>query len=268
MKAPARLLCVRAHLEELYRSRALVANLVQREVAARYKRSVLGFLWTLLTPLMSLAVYWVVFTKVAASISVPNYAVFLFAGLLPWTWLSSSVLSGATSITTGGALITRICLPPQVLPAVTVLTQMVHFLLSIPIAFLAALACGVRPGAELLLLPVLVLVLLGFTYGFAVLLAAITVRFRDVPFIVQNTVPLWFFLTPIAYPLDTIPAGLRWLYRANPATGLILPFVDVLYRSRLPDPLMLATSIVWTCGLLVAGVLVFEALRNSFAQEI
>ena len=85
MGTSARLRCVRAHLEELYRNRALIANLVRREVVARYKRSVLGFLWTLLTPLMSLAVYWLIFTKVTAVVSVPNYAVFLFAGLLPWT---------------------------------------------------------------------------------------------------------------------------------------------------------------------------------------
>src|SRR5438105_12169436 len=124
-----------------------------REVMARYRRSILGFFWTLLNPLLLLVVYRLVFTRLTHAVDIHDYAVFVFIGILPWLWLTSSVTNGCTSISQGGSLITRVCMPPQVLPAVAVLANLVNFVLALPLAVLAAAAYGVYPSPYAVLLP-------------------------------------------------------------------------------------------------------------------
>jgi lipopolysaccharide transport system permease protein len=256
------------HFHELYRHRVLIESLVWREVKARYRGSMLGYFWTLLNPLLLLMVYRLVFTKYTAAVVIPNYAVFVFVGLLPWLWLSTSVTTGAVSISSGGALITRVCVPPQVLPAVSVLSNLANLVLALPVAIAAAAAYGIYPAAPLALLPLALLSELVFLYALVLLLAAVTVRFRDVAFLVQNLVMIWFFLTPIAYPLDGVPAAYQLIARINPATALLRPFQEILYHRAFPSPLFLALGAAWALGLVPLGVYVFESLRNDFAEQI
>lgn len=256
------------HFRDLYRYRALIDSLVRREVQARYRRSMLGYLWTLLNPLLLLLVYLMVFTRFTRAVDLPGYALFLFVGILPWLWLNSAITNGATSIVLGGGLITRVCMPPQVLPAVAVLSNLVNFLLGLPIAVAAALLAGVRPGAALLLLPAAIGVQLVFLYGAALLAATLTVRFRDVQFLAQNLLLVWFFLTPIAFPIGMVPDRYRPLINANPATALIRPFQQILFEGRAPDPTELALGTAWALALLLAAVHLFESMRDGLAEEI
>jgi lipopolysaccharide transport system permease protein len=256
------------HFRELWRYRVLIESLVWREVKARYRGSVLGYVWTLLNPLLLLAVYRLVFTKYTQAVLIPNYAVFLFVGILPWLWLSSSVSNGAGSIYHGGALITRVCIPPQVLPAVAVLSNLVNLLFALPVALAAAAVYGIYPAPALAALPLVIGLELIFLYALALFLAALTVRFRDVEFLVQNIIMIWFFLTPIVYPLDKVPEQYRAVALANPATALLRPFQEIIYHRALPTPAFLALAAAWSIGLVLISVRAFESMRDTLAEEI
>ena len=196
------------NLAGLWRHRALAYVLVAREMKARYRGSVLGFFWSLLNPLLMLAVYAVVFAVIFQSRSPATspYALFLFSGLLPWNWLSSSLTDAASSLTTHGALLRKILFPAEVLPLVAVFAQGLHFVFALPI-LLAGLILGslgvFGPRIPLgwpLVQAVPLLVLEGvFVAGIGLLLAALTVHFRDVKDLLATALSLWFFATPIIY---------------------------------------------------------------------
>jgi ABC-type polysaccharide/polyol phosphate export permease len=256
------------HFRELYRYRVLIECLVRRELKARYRSSVLGYIWTLLNPILLLAVYWLVFTRYTRAVEMENYAIFFFSGILPWLWFSASLVAGSTSIAQGGALIARVCMPPQVLPAVVVLSNLVNFLCALPLAVGAAALAGIVPSPAMIFLPVAVAIELVFLYAVATALAALTVRFRDVSFLVQNLVMIWFFLTPIAYPLRELPERYRWLVAANPATPIILPFQQIVFFREVPEVQTFALGAAWALVALVAGALVFESQRDTLAEEL
>src|SRR4249919_334794 len=213
-----------SNLTALARYRALIQSLVARELKARYRGSVLGFFWSFVNPLLLLSIYTFVFTRIMLNDSVETrpYAVFFFSGLLPWTWFTTSLLEASGSLIAGGNLIKKVLFPAEVLPIVSVLANMVHFLMGLPILglFLAYYAyMGVPPSvdgapvitgvalhfSELVWLPVVILVQLILTTGIALALSALTVHFRDVRDILANLLTFWFFATPIIYPITSVP---------------------------------------------------------------
>jgi lipopolysaccharide transport system permease protein len=164
---------------ELFAYRELIQVLVVRDLKARYRGSVLGFLWTFLNPILLMATYTLIFS-VYMRIEMEHYAAFLMTGLLPWLWFSSSLLLGATSVVDGGGLLKKVFFPPQVLPAVTVLTNFANFLLSLPLLVGFLLLFGVRVGWTLVALLPLMVIQLVLTYGLTLIVGAVTVRYRDV----------------------------------------------------------------------------------------
>src|ERR687896_212352 len=171
------------NLAALVRYRGLIQSLVGRELKARYRGSVLGFFWSFINPLMLLLVYSFVFTYVmvgAQDKRIIPYPLFMFCGILPWTWFASSLNESAGVLISGGNLIKKVLFPAEVLPIVTVLSNMIHFFLGLPI-LAAFLIWFERPLhlAELAWFPLTVLVQLVLTLGFALILSALTVHFRD-----------------------------------------------------------------------------------------
>ena len=196
-----------SNLAKLVRYRGLVQSLVARELKARYRGSVLGFLWSFINPLLLLSIYTFVFSVVLPNrnpIAQP-YAVFMFCGILPWNWFSSSLLEASGSLVSGGNLIKKVLFPAEVLPIVSVLANMVHFFLGLPI-LVAFLVYYQRPPdvLDLVWFPVAVAVQLLFTGGLALLLSALTVHFRDIRDILSNVLTLWFFSTLIIYWIKEI----------------------------------------------------------------
>ncbi len=266
-----------AHLAQLYRYRALIGTLVLRELRARYRGSVLGFLWSLLNPLLLMLVYVLVFA-VYLRVPMENYAVFLFTGLLPWLWFASS-LGHATGVIVGsGGLVKRILFPAEILPLVSVLANLVNLLLSLPLLFLFLLLFGVRPGPALLFLPLLLALQLLLTTGLALPLAALNVHLRDVEQILSNLLVLLFFLSPILYPVSAVPATvrigervtvpLRPLYFLNPVAGLIQGYQNVLFFGREPHWIHLGVVAACAAVALWGGYRVFDRLRDSLAEEV
>ena len=191
-----------ANLAQLIRYRGLIQSLVARELKARYRGSVLGFLWSFINPLLLLSIYTFVFTVI-----IPNrnpltqpFAVFMFSGILPWNWFSSSLIEASGSLVSGGNLIKKVLFPAEILPIVSVLANMVHFFLGliILVVFLVAYRHWPDP-AGLIWFPVAVAVQLVFTTGLALFLSALTVHYRDIRDLLTNVLMFWFFATPIIY---------------------------------------------------------------------
>jgi lipopolysaccharide transport system permease protein len=262
----------------LFRYRGLIQSLVARELKARYRGSVLGFFWSFINPLMLLLVYSFVFEHILdqRGNSLPEYELFLFCGLLPWTWFSSSLLESSGVLISGGNLIKKVLFPAEVLPIVTVLSNMVHFFfgLTILVGFMIWKQWSVN-ALELAWFPVAVLVQLILTLGFALLVSALTVHFRDIRDILGNLMTFWFFSTPIIYSYvkpDGTEAIQGWagtLLRLNPFTHLAITYQEILYFNGSVGHwywllVLGAISIVF----FFFGYFVFDRLRDTFAEEV
>jgi lipopolysaccharide transport system permease protein len=267
-----------ANLAELYRFRALIVMLVLRELRARYRGSLLGFLWSFLNPLLLMLVYVLVFA-VYLRVPMENYAVFLFTGLLPWLWFSSSLGHAAGVIVGSGGLVKRVLFPAEILPLVSVLSNLANLLLSLPLLLGFLWLFGVRPGPTLAFLPMLLGVQLLLTVGLALPLAALNVHLRDVEQILGNGLVLLFFLTPVLYPVSTVPVSLhvfdgalaiplRPLYFLNPVAGLVQGYQNVIFYGR--EPHWIHLGMVATIALVVfwGGYWIFNQLRDGLVEEV
>jgi ABC-type polysaccharide/polyol phosphate export permease len=261
------------NLRQLPRYRGLVQSLVARELKARYRGSALGFFWSFINPLLLLLIYTFVFAVMlpgARPSTIEPYALFMFCGILPWTWFSSSLSEASGSLISGGNLIKKVLFPAEVLPIVTVLANMVHFFLGFPIlcAFLVYYRAPLQL-AELAWLPVIVGVQLVFTTGLALLLAALTVHFRDIRDILANLLTFWFFATPIIYPMPVEPSLPRTLLNLNPVSHLAISYQEVLfYDGPFGHWKWLLALAVLSVVLFLAGYFLFDRLRDSFAEEV
>jgi ABC-type polysaccharide/polyol phosphate export permease len=261
------------NLSQLVRYRGLIQSLVARELKARYRGSVLGFLWSFINPLLLLGVYSFVFTTIMPNRveGVQPYALFMLSGILPWTWFSASLTEASGSLIAGGNLIKKVLFPAEVLPIVTVLANMVHFFLALPIAIGVMVVFHRGPDAAgLVWFPVVVLVQLIFTIGLSLALAALTVHFRDIRDILANVLMLWFFSTPIIYPWFQAEAGpFRGLFNLNPFTHLAVSYQEILF---FPGPFdhwrWLVALAVGSAGVFLAGYWLFDRLRDSFAEVV
>ena len=251
---------------------------MSRELKARYRGSVLGFFWSFVNPLLLLLVYTFVFAYVMPPPKdIHNYALFLFCGILPWTWFSASLLESSNVLITGGNLIKKVMFPAEILPIVTVLSNLVHFLLGLPIlvAFLIYFDAPIELS-ELPWFPVALLVQLLLTLGLALILAALTVHFRDLKDILGNVMTLWFFATPIIY---------YWKIRAGDDSAVPEPESVHASGDHVPGDSVFpgrsgsaggppghwkwllalgAGSVV----LFLFGYFLFDRLRDSFAEEV
>jgi ABC-type polysaccharide/polyol phosphate export permease len=261
------------NLAQLGRYRGLIQSLVARDLKARYRGSVLGFFWSFINPLLLLLIYTFVFTVVLPGThpaDIEPYALFMFCGILPWTWFSSSLLEASNVLISGGNLIKKVLFPAEVLPIVTVLSNMVHFLLGLPIlaAFLLYYRAPLQ-WSELVWFPAVVLVQLVLTVGLALVLSALTVHFRDLKDILSNVVTFWFFATPIIYPMTLAPGIGKALLNLNPFTHLAISYQEILfYKGAFGHWKWLLALGVVSVGVFLAGYFVFDRLRDSFAEEV
>ena len=269
------------NLARLPRYRALIQSLVARELKARYRGSVLGFFWSFINPLLFLLVYSFVFTFVMPAAHDPRiepFDLFMFCGILPWTWFSSSLAESAGVLISGGNLIKKVLFPAEILPIVSVLANMVHFLFGLPILaifLLYSLPSGRLHASELALFPLVVAIQLVLTLGFALILSALTVHFRDIRDILSNLLTFWFFATPILYPyfLFQDAAGQDlWqgkLLKFNPFTHLAISYQEILFFNGPVGhlPLLLALGAI-SIVFFLFGYWVFDRLRDTFAEEV
>ena len=263
-----------ATITDLYRSRHLIATLTARDLKARYRGSALGYFWSLANPLLLLVVYTVVFTRFFPRPEVEPYAVFLFTGILPWTFFAGAVLEATSSIISNGGLLKKVMFPAETLPIVVVLSHLVHFVLAIPILLgsiiLGAILSDVPITGWMLFAPAIMILQTVFVIGVTLVTSSSAVLFRDLRDIVANLLNLGFFLTPIIYSIDSsfIHPAIRILLRLNPVTPFVLGFQAVFFLGRLPSTTDLVLMIFYAGASLWLGLTVFERLRDTLAEAI
>lgn len=261
------------NLRQLPRYRGLVQSLVARELKARYRGSVLGFFWSFINPLLLLLIYTFVFSVVLPGTrpaALEPYALFLFCGILPWSWFSASLSEASGVLISSGNLIKKVLFPAEILPLVTVIANMIHFFLGLPIlgVFLAYYGAPLQ-AAELVWFPAIVLVQLVFTAGLALVVSALTVHFRDIRDILSNLLTFWFFATPIIYPMSEAPGYGRRLLNLNPFTHLAISYQEVLfYDGPFGHWKWLVALGVVAALVFLGGYFLFDRLRDSFAEEV
>jgi ABC-2 type transport system permease protein len=272
----------RAH--DVWRYRELLGNLVRKELKVKYKNSALGFAWSLLNPALYLVVFYVVFEVILQS-GIPDFAIFLLAGLLPWTLFSSSVGAATASIVGNAALVNKVWFPREILPLAAIGAAFVNYLLQTLVLAGALLVFQYAPSAEysLLLVPALItlLVLLG---ALALALAAINVYVRDAQHLVELLLLAWFWFTPIIYPYRYVSDRLEnWtgLFLLNPMVSIVISFQRAIYNRTsgngnqiLPDESVLwylrNVGIVFAASilLLLFAFWLFGRLEDDFAEEL
>jgi len=198
------------------------------------------------------------------------YALFMLCGLLPWTWFSSSLLESSNALITGGNLIKKVLFPAEILPITTVLAHLAHFCLGLPILAVFLIYYGTAVSFfELLWFPIIVVVQLLLTLGLAFIVSALTVYFRDVRDLLVNLLTLWFFLTPIIYPISVAPPWAQTILNLNPFTHLAISYQEVLFRPGAFHEIW-RLAIVGGISVLVflIGYFIFDRLRDTLADEI
>jgi ABC-type polysaccharide/polyol phosphate export permease len=261
-----------AAARELWAYRDLLLNLVRRDLAVRYKRTALGFLWSFLNPLLMMMVFAVVFMVVKPQ-EVGKYPLFVLTGILAWNFTASSLSGAARSITSNANLIDKIYFPREVLPLSVVLANLVNFVFSLAVFIPIALAFGVRFGWWALALPALIAVHLVLVSGLALIVAALNVYYRDTEAVLDVGLTAWFFLTPVFWQLELLPNQVlgidvwRLEYTLNPMATLV---TDYRYILLYHYPVIRHTLIALTLGLalLAGGWALFRRWAPRFSEEV
>lgn len=257
----------RLDLQHLIYLRDLLRELVVRDLKVRYKRSVLGFAWALVNPLMFLTVYYFIF-QVALSFDIPRFGPFAFTGMLVYTWFQSSVSQASGAITNSRELIRWPGFTAAVLPVVTVTTNLIHLLFALPLLMGFLLLEGTGLGNAVLLLPVVIGIQFILTLGLGYLVAAGNVLFRDTEHLVAVLLQLLFFLTPVFYDASMVPERFQPFYRLNPMVHLVGAYRTILLGGTRPSGVGLLTLGVLAAGLLVVGHTVFVHVSYRFVEEL
>lgn len=248
-------------------ARDLLYELVKRDMKLRYKGSVLGVFWSLLNPLAQLLVFSIIFHTILP-LGIPDYTAFLFTGLLAWTWFQTSWVAATTTIVENRNLIKRPGFPAAILPVVTITANLIHFLIALPLLLIVVLVEGAPLRATLWLLPLLIAMQFVLTLGLAYVTAALHVVFRDTQHLVTVFVLLLFYLTPIFYAVETIPARLRPIFALNPLLHIIDGYRALLVRGEWPAPLPWLLVLAGSLAGLLAGMWLFGHISNRFVEEL
>jgi len=260
----------------IFRYRNLLLTLTSRELKARYRGSVMGYLWSLVNPLLLLVVYTFVFSTIfrPRDETVSPYGLFLAVGIFPWLWLSSSWVEGTSSLNANAGLIRKATFPAELLPLVSVLANLVHFTFALPVIAAGswwAVSQGYDVGGwTAALTPAVVLLQAPMVAGLALGFAALNVHFKDVKDILANLLTLLFFMTPILYTLRTLEGvpTIHWVVAHNPFTPFVRGYQEILFYGRPPTPglwlgMAAVSAVTW-----VVGSWLFDRLSDTLVEAV
>lgn len=251
-------------MTHLLRYRDLVWYLVARDLKVRYRRSTIGFLWTMLQPLLTMGVLAVVFSAVFR-FEIKNYPVYALSGILFWNFFSQSVVSSMNSLKTNAGLLRKLPLPKAVFPVAAVISGLVNLVLALVPLFGILIATGHPLRPALLFLPLSILLAAAFTLGAGLLLSPLAAFFSDVVELVNVFLVLAMYLTPVFYPREIIPLDYRWVVRFNPLRSVLEVFRDPIYYGKVPPLSHLAVTVGIAALALVIGVIAFRRSSDRIA---
>lgn len=260
-------LSLRRELRDLGRNASLLYELVHRDLTVRYKRSVLGFLWTMLHPLLLMLIFLVVFSHIFR-FSTPHYETYFLSAYVAWNFFSQTLLNSMMGIAWNGPLMKRVRVPPSIFTIASTVSGLVNLGLSLVVLFGIMLFVGVPISINLLFLPVALLIVGVFTLGMSLALTAISVFFGDVREMVQAGMPALMYLTPVIYPVTIVPDRFRWFIKLNPLTYIVEIVRDPVYYGILPTAATLSIAVIFAIGALIFGWLVFRYAAPRFHAHL
>ncbi len=260
----------RNYWRDLFRYRELFYFLAWRDVLVRYKQTVIGILWAVLRPFLTMVVFVLIFSKIAKlpSGALP-YPVMVFAGMLPWQLFSTSLSEGSNSLITNSNLISKVYFPRLIVPTSAVVVSFADFVISFALLALLMIYYGVWPGWEVFALPLFTLLALAASIGAGLWLAALNVKYRDFRYVVPFLVQFGLYVSPVGFTSAIVPEKWRLLYSLNPMVGVIDGFRWSISSGR--SPLFTSGLIVGcmiTSVLLVSGIWYFRKVEKTFADVI
>ena len=253
--------------EFLEHYRDLVVVLLQKEFSVRYKNTFLGYVWSVLNPLLFAMVYSFAF-KVILKIQIPHYTLFLVSGIFFWQAFANSLCSSSMAFIANAGLIKKLWFPRECLVLAGVLNDLMHFVLSIPIILLMMFYYHIAPSLSWIwALPLLLVIQLFITYGFALIIATCNLFLRDFERLISIFVTLWMWLTPILYNEDMVPAKFQWIKFVNPMTGIVINLRHLFMGMPLVGSLFL-TSILWSLAVFGLGYWTYRSFTWKFAENV
>jgi lipopolysaccharide transport system permease protein len=251
---------------ELLHYRELLYFLVWRDVKVRYKQTVLGVAWAVLQPLFSMLIFTFIFGRFAKipSENLP-YAVFVYAGLLPWQFFANGLTLAGQSLVNQQNLLTKVYFPRLFVPTASIGAGLVDMMISFGVYAAILAVYGIVPSWQVIYLPLLVLLTCVTVLGFSYLLAALTVSYRDFRFVIPFMVQAWMYASPVIYPVSMVPPQYQWLLGLNPMVGIIDAFRAAILGKEWNLP-MLGMSILIGCGMFVFGMFYFRKVERRFAD--
>lgn len=259
-----------ARIKEIFSYNDMIKSMVKRELRGRYQKSVLGFLWSFISPLCQIAVFTVVFTFVFPS-NIPKYYIYLMCGMIPWQFFTDSISQGAGCVIGNANMTTKIYFPREVLPISCVTAKFVNLLLSMLVVFGFILFSGIGFSPLIVLLPYALIIEYAIALGFSLLFASVTVYLRDMEYIVNVILMAWIWATPIMYAPEAVIAQYPWfetILRINPLTSVMYLYRDILYYHQFPAMVDIVLPLIWGVALLIIGEFVFKKLEGNFAEEL
>ena len=256
-------------LRELWEYRELLFFFAWRDIKVRYRQTVLGVLWAIIQPFLTMVIFNLFFGRLAniPSDGVP-YPVFSFAALVPWTFFANALTQASNSLVLSGNMLKKIYFPRLTLPIATVFAGVVDFALAFVVLLGIMIYYGLVPTANIIWLPVFALLAVVTSIGVSLWLSAMNVQFRDVRYTIPFLTQAWLFVTPIAYPSSLLPEPLRIVYGLNPMAGVVEGFRwALLGTDTAPGPMMIVSSVV-ALLLLVSGAFYFRRMEQSFADVV
>ena len=249
------------YIEELIDARSILFQLVRQQLTLRYRRSIFGYLWTLINPLMMMSVTAVVFSNIF-KIDLNTYAVFLFSGMIPFSYFSTAVIQSGQSLTSNEALLKKIYIPKILFPASVSISILIDSILTIVALFLIILAIGGKISVALIFLPFAYLLLFLFTSGVSLAMSISTVYFLDLQHVVGIAMQALLFLTPVFYKTDTMQGKVAWLIALNPLSQFVELFRMPIFVGAFPPLATVASAGALALVSITIGMMFFRKFEN------
>ncbi len=267
-----------SNLKELWAYRDLIYNLVRRDLKVRYKNSLLGIVWSWLNPLLLMLIFTFVFEYWLVDKSTPNPHIRFLSALLPWNFFVGAVMGGIPSVISNSHLVKKVYFPREVLPISVVLSNLINFLMSLPVLFLLILISGAPLTERVLLLPIPIFIEVMFAIGIVLFLSTVEVFYRDTHMLMDVGMQAWFFLTPIIYTISSLQEQVTWLgitfnprvwlFRLNPMASIVNTYQDILYFGELTALDFLSRTAVTAAIILVFGYAFFRHYSGRFGEAV
>lgn len=243
----------------------LLYNLILRNLKIRYRKSLLGMLWTVLIPAGSAVIYYFVFQFVL-KVRIENYLLFIISGMIPWTFFATTLGTGLEVILGNYGLLNKVPLPPQSLVLSEALTHFLNFVLSLPVIVVIFAVTMEVPAWTVLQYFVLMGLLLLQAYAIGLFFGLIYIYFRDLKYVIQLIIQFWFYLTPVMYKIDMIPEKYRDLIYLNPVGTIFSGFTKATVLKEWLSPLEWAAAFGWTALAVLVSVLILNKLRHNIIE--